>query len=102
MSDTTLAKEKLASDFRAVMDDIDALMTATGNQAEGEVKALRARIRERLDGAKEKLMDAQHEAVQRAKAAAIATDDYVHEKPWQAIGVAAALGLAVGVLIGRR
>jgi len=102
MSDTTLAKEKLASDFRAVMDDIDALMTATGNQAEGEVKALRARIRERLDGAKEKLMDAQHEAVRRAKAAAIATDDYVHEKPWQAIGVAAALGLAVGVLIGRR
>ncbi|MDR7335761.1 DUF883 family protein [Roseateles asaccharophilus] len=102
MSDTTLAKEKLASDFRAVMDDIDALMTATGNQAEGEVKALRARIRERLDGAKERLLDAQHEAVERAKAAATATDDYVHAKPWQSIGVAAAVALAVGVLIGRR
>ncbi|HEY0955346.1 MAG TPA: DUF883 family protein [Roseateles sp.] len=102
MSDTTLAKEKLAADFRAVMDDIDALMTATGNQAEGEVKALRARIRDRLDGAKERLLDAQHEAVERAKAAATATDNYVHEKPWQAIGVAAAVALAVGVLIGRR
>lgn len=102
MSDTTLAKEKLAADFRAVMDDIDSLMTATGNQAEGEVKALRARIRERLDGAKDRLLDAQHEAVERAKAAATATDNYVHEKPWQAIGVAAAVALAVGVLIGRR
>lgn len=102
MSDTTLAKEKLAADFRAMMDDIDALMTATGNQAEGEVKALRARIRDRLDGAKERLLDAQHEAVERAKAAATATDNYVHEKPWQAIGVAAAVALAVGVLIGRR
>jgi ElaB/YqjD/DUF883 family membrane-anchored ribosome-binding protein len=40
--------------------------------------------------------------VRRAKAAATATDDYVHEKPWQAIGVAAAVGLALGVLIGRR
>jgi ElaB/YqjD/DUF883 family membrane-anchored ribosome-binding protein len=102
MSDTTLAKEKLAADFRDVMDDIDSLMTATGNQAEGDAKALRARIRERLDDAKERLLDAQHEAMRRAKAAATATDDYVHDNPWQAIGVAAAIGLALGVLIGRR
>jgi ElaB/YqjD/DUF883 family membrane-anchored ribosome-binding protein len=102
MSDATLAKEKLAADFRAVMDDIDALMTVTGKEAEGEVKALRARIRERMDGAKDKLLDVQHEAVQRAKDAATATDDYVHAKPWQAIGAAAAVGLALGVLIGRR
>ncbi|MCY4753119.1 DUF883 family protein [Pelomonas aquatica] len=102
MSDTTLAKEKLAADFRAVMDDIDSLMTATGSQAEGEAKALRARIRERLDDARERLLDAQHEAVRRARAAATATDDYVHDNPWQAIGVAAAIGLALGVLIGRR
>ena len=102
MTEATLAKEKLTADFRAVMDDIDALMSATGNQAEGEAKALRARIRERLDDAKERLADAQHEALRRAKAAATATDDYVHDNPWQAIGVAAAIGLAVGVLIGRR
>lgn len=102
MSNATTAKDKLAADFRAVMDDIDTLMSATGQQAEGEAKALRERIRDRLDGAKEKVLDAQHEAVQRAKAAATATDDYVHAKPWQAIGVAAAIGLALGVLIGRR
>lgn len=98
----TQAKEKLAADFRAVMDDIDALTKVTGKDAEVEVKALRTRIRERLDDAKEKVLDAQHEAVERAKAAATATDDYVHANPWQAIGVAAAVGLALGVLIGRR
>jgi ElaB/YqjD/DUF883 family membrane-anchored ribosome-binding protein len=102
MSDATLAKEKLAADFRAVMDDIDALMTATTAEAEGEAKVLRARIRDRLDGAKERLLDAQHDAVLRAKAAATATDDYVHGHPWQAMGVAAAIGVALGVLIGRR
>jgi len=102
MSDTAQAKEKLASDFRAVMDDIDALMMATTNKADAEVKALRERIQDRLSGAKDKLLDVQHEAVQRAKDAAVATDDYVHAKPWQAIGVAAAVGLALGVLIGRR
>jgi ElaB/YqjD/DUF883 family membrane-anchored ribosome-binding protein len=102
MTDTTLAKEKLATDFRAVMADIDALMTATTNKAEGEATALRARIRDRLDSAKERVLDAQHEAIERAKKAAGATDDYVHSHPWQAVGAAAAVGLAVGVLIGRR
>jgi ElaB/YqjD/DUF883 family membrane-anchored ribosome-binding protein len=102
MTDTTVAKEKLAADFHSVMNDIDALMNATTNKAEGEVTALRARIRDRLDSAKERVTDAQHEAVERAKKAAGATDDYVHSHPWQAIGAAAAVGLALGVLIGRR
>jgi ElaB/YqjD/DUF883 family membrane-anchored ribosome-binding protein len=84
------------------MDDIDALMSATTNKAEGEVAALRSRIRDRLDSTKERIIDAQHEAVERAKRAAGATDDYVHSHPWQAVGAAAAVGLAIGVLIGRR
>jgi len=102
MTDTTYAKEKLAGDFHQVMEDIDALMTATTNKAEGEATVLRARIRDRLDGAKERLVDAQHEAVERAKKVAGATDDYVHSHPWQALGAAAAVGVAIGVLIGRR
>ena len=40
--------------------------------------------------------------VDKTKAAARATDDFVHDQPWKAVGVAAALGLALGVLIGRR
>ena len=102
MTDTTYSKEKLAGDFRLVMEDIDALMSATTNKAESEATALRARIRDRLDNAKERLVDAQHDAVERAKKAAGATDDYVHSHPWQALGAAAAVGVAIGVLIGRR
>lgn len=101
-SSTAQAKEKLSSDFRSVMDDVDSLMTATTNRAEGDISALRARIVNRLEGAKERVIDAQHEAVERAKKAATATDNFVHDHPWQAIGVAAAVGVAIGVLIGRR
>jgi ElaB/YqjD/DUF883 family membrane-anchored ribosome-binding protein len=63
---------------------------------------LRERIAIRLRDAKERLADADAALRDRTKAAARATDDFVHERPWQAIGVAAALGLALGVLIGRR
>jgi ElaB/YqjD/DUF883 family membrane-anchored ribosome-binding protein len=38
----------------------------------------------------------------KTKAAAKATDEYVHESPWTAIGVAGAVGLLVGLIIGRR
>ncbi|MDQ1316092.1 MAG: hypothetical protein QG662_2201, partial [Pseudomonadota bacterium] len=38
----------------------------------------------------------------RTKAAAKATDEYVHVHPWQAIGVAASVGVVIGLLIGRR
>lgn len=102
MTDTTLAKERLAADFQSVMADIDALVSATTNKAEGDVAALRTRIRERLDGAKSRVADAEHEAIERAKQAARVTDHYVHDHPWVAVGAAGAVGLAIGVLIGRR
>jgi ElaB/YqjD/DUF883 family membrane-anchored ribosome-binding protein len=102
LTDTIRAKEKLAADFHSVMADIDALVSATTNKAEGEATALRTRIRDRLDSAKERVVDAEHEAVERAKKVAGATDQYVHTHPWQAVGTAAAVGLAIGILVGRR
>lgn len=102
MDNTAAAKQKLTADFHSVMDDIDALMNATANKAEGEAKALRLRIRERLDSARDRIGDVQHEAIERGRHAAKATDEFVHTHPWQAIGAAAAVGLALGVLIGRR
>jgi ElaB/YqjD/DUF883 family membrane-anchored ribosome-binding protein len=38
----------------------------------------------------------------RARAAMRATDEYVHDNPWQALGVAAGVGFLLGYLIGRR
>jgi ElaB/YqjD/DUF883 family membrane-anchored ribosome-binding protein len=102
MTDTTVAKDKLAADFGEVMSDIDALLSATTNKAEGEATLLRKRIVDRLDAAKSRLIEAQHDAADRARRAADATDNYVHDHPWQAIGVGAAIGIAVGVLIARR
>ncbi len=102
MNDTTMAKERLNADFAKVMEDIDALVNATATRAEGEATALRARIRDRLGEATDTLSSAQRAAVARAKDAAKVTDDYVREHPWQMVGAAAAVGLAIGVLIGRR
>ena len=106
MADNTdvanVSKDKLVSDMKIVIADAEEILRATANQAGEKVGELRERIQERLRDAKVRLQDAEAALVDKTKAAARATDDFVHEHPWQAVGVAAAIGLALGVLIGRR
>lgn len=95
-------KERLVSDMRLVITDAEEILRATAGAAGEKVSELRERITVRLRDAKERLADAEAALVDKTKAAARATDDFVHDEPWKAVGVAAALGLALGVLIGRR
>lgn len=102
MQNTTVTKEQLISDFKVVIADAEALIKATANQGGEAVVNLRAKAEESLAAAKVKLADAQDALVEKGKIAAQATDDYVHEKPWHAVGIAAGVGLIIGLLIGRR
>lgn len=97
-----VTKEQLIHDFKTVVADAEALLKATAGQGGDAVTAVRARVEESLATAKAKMADAQAALLARTKAAARATDEYVHVHPWQAIGIAASVGVVVGVLIGRR
>ena len=61
-----------------------------------------ARARKNLAVARDKLADADAALRAQARRAMNATDDYVHDNPWSSIGAAAAIGMLVGVLLGRR
>jgi ElaB/YqjD/DUF883 family membrane-anchored ribosome-binding protein len=94
--------DKLMSDLRAVLEDAEALLSATAGQAGEKIQAARERARETVKVARERLTDAQEEAVKRARAAAKDADRYVHDNPWQAVGIAAGIAFIVGVLVSRR
>lgn len=105
MNDTTTAaaqRERMVEDLKAVIQDAEEMLSLTAGQAGEGASKLRERVQARLASARERLAALQASAVERAKAAGLAADHYVHEKPWQAIGAAAALGVVVGMLIGRR
>ncbi len=95
-------QQKLVTDMKTVIADAEDILHATADQAGEKVATLRARIQERLQGAKLRLGDAEAALVAKTRSAARATDTYVHESPWTAIGVAAGVGLLVGLIIGRR
>lgn len=99
---TEVTKDKLAADLRIVIQDAEELLKATASQAGEKVTAARAKIQESLDGAKDKLARLGEVGVDKAKEAAAATDNFVHEHPWKAVGIGAAVGVIVGMLISRR
>jgi ElaB/YqjD/DUF883 family membrane-anchored ribosome-binding protein len=101
-SNIASSKDKLMDDLQMVVADAEALMLATANQAGEGAVAARARIQKSLQVVKERMVDAQDAVVERTKEAAKVTDEYVHDNPWKAIGITAALGLIAGMLIARR
>jgi ElaB/YqjD/DUF883 family membrane-anchored ribosome-binding protein len=102
METTVVTREKLAADLRVVVADAEELLRATATTAGEKAAAARLKIQDSMDAAKAKLAHLGEAGTERAKAAARATDDYVHDHPWHAVGVAALVGLVIGTLISRR
>ena len=96
-----VSKEKLMQDLRVVMSDAEELLRATAGQAGEKVAAARERIQENLAAAKARLVVAEEAVIAKTKQAAKATDEYVHENPWRAVGIGAGVGLIIGMLISR-
>ena len=99
---TEASRDKLVQDFKLVIADAEELLRATAAQAGEKVSAARERIEDRLHTAKIRVAEAEEALRVRTREAARVTDEFVHDKPWHAIGIAAAIGLVVGMLIGRR
>jgi ElaB/YqjD/DUF883 family membrane-anchored ribosome-binding protein len=95
-------KEKLVSDMKIVVADAEEILRATASVAGEKVGELRERIQDRLRDAKIRIADAEAALLDKTKAAARATDDFVHENPWRAVGISAGVGLLLGIIIGRR
>jgi ElaB/YqjD/DUF883 family membrane-anchored ribosome-binding protein len=93
-------KDQLIENFKTVVTETEQLLKSVANAGGEKAGALRASVEQNLAIAKERLRDVQQAATEKAQAAAQATDGYVHEHPWQAIGIAAGFSGVIGVVIG--
>lgn len=99
---TVTSQEKLVTDIKAVIADAEDILKATADQTGEKIANLRVRIQDRLLGARIRLDAAEAALIDKTRAAARAADDYVHESPWQAVGIGAGVGFLLGLLLGRR
>ena len=99
---TEASTRKLIDELRNVVADAEALRTATAHDASDRAREARGRASESVEQARRRLAELESEFQARAKAAAADANAFVHDNPWRAIGIAAAVGVVVGVLLGRR
>lgn len=92
----------LLDETKGILEHTEALLSEALAASGDEAKALQARIASGLEAARQNLGEAEQALLDKARDAAKATDSYVREHPWQAVGLGAALGLVVGMLIARR
>lgn len=97
-----VTKDKLFSDMQTVIEDAEALLQATASQTGEKIEAVRVRAKASLQQARERLSEIQKKTTDQAREVAESADEYVHKNPWQAAGIAAGIGLLLGVLINRR
>jgi ElaB/YqjD/DUF883 family membrane-anchored ribosome-binding protein len=102
METETGNKEKLVGDLRVLVADAEELLKATANQAGEKIAVARQKIEQSLVEGKKALVDAEKTLVKKSKECAEIADDYVRENPWSAVGIAASIGLVIGLLIRNR
>ncbi len=90
------------SDIKNVIADAEDLLKQAASSTGERAAELRETAVARLKQAREKAADVQVVVVEKGKKAVRATDDYVHEHPWTSIGIAAGVGVLVGLLINRK
>jgi len=81
-----------------LVEDAQALLSATANIAEEKVMEARRRLTAAIERGKEAWEDVQDRAVAGARA----TDRAIREYPYRALGIALGTGLVIGYLLNRR
>ena len=96
------ATQQLVTDLKILAADAEELVKATAAQTGDRIAEVRGKIQQSVADLKPRLIQAQTVLTENARAAANSADAIVRDKPWAAVGVAAGVGLLLGLLIGRR
>lgn len=94
-------KENLMRELNQVLKDAEELIKNSEQQAGEGFQSAKDKLQATLKTAKKEIQHIEEVAIKKTREAAHATDAYVHENPWKTAGIAAGVGLLVGMLIAR-
>ena len=88
-----------AGQLQKFFDDVEELLRRVSSMPDADISRLRSRVESSIDHVKSTVSNTAHTAVENTRKAALATDEYVHRKPWIVIGATAVTGLLLGALL---
>lgn len=92
---------RVDDDLILLSDTLEEVLRSSGDPADQKYIELKARAEQALHDVKSRVSQASDNYYLRAKQVAYRADDYVREKPWQGVGIGAAAGLVLGLLLRR-
>lgn len=95
-------EDALLEQLQAIIDSAEGLLSRASKEGDKKLTDLQVKAEALLEALQSRVEQGQTNMVSHGKQVVSATNDYVKENPWRAVGIASAIALLVGVLIGRR
>ena len=96
------AQAAVAHEYHAFLDDVETLVSSASSMTTEELAHTKAKLIDYVATARASVRRAGGVLIDRARTGAKVTNRYVHDEPWQAVGITAVAGLLIGFLLGRR
>ena len=101
-----MAKDNVAEDLRAELktlaDTLEEVLNSSTDKSKEEIGKLRSKAESALKESRARLGETSDALMKQTRETAARADEYVRENPWTGVGIGAAVGLVLGVLLTRR
>ncbi|BDH44499.1 hypothetical protein TUM12370_05430 [Salmonella enterica subsp. enterica serovar Choleraesuis] len=94
--------EQLRAELKSLADTLEEVLSTSGDKSKAELESMREKAHRALKDSRVRLSEAGDAVARQTREAAGKADDYVRENPWTGVGIGAAVGVVLGVLLARR
>lgn len=98
MPTTSAHNKTMDKEMRYIMDHAKALVDATSGELDDRIKSARAALKDRLESARGQYGEFEDKLLDKVKSA----DEFIHVKPYYAIGGTFFAGLFLGWFMSRK
>jgi ElaB/YqjD/DUF883 family membrane-anchored ribosome-binding protein len=91
-----------AQDFHSLISDAEALLKSTVDVVGEQAAQARSRLQKSLAQARDRLAEDLESLTDHGRDAVSAADEFVHNRPWPVIGLAALAAVTAGFFLSRR
>lgn len=99
MERTAASSAALANELRNVLQQVEELVHAIGDDRDDALKAIRNRVSDTVDTARDRLAAIEKRAHLGARRAQTAVRAYARDNPWTTLSIGAAVGLVLGAIL---
>ena len=99
---STAVRDRLMDDLQHTIEEAEQWLEDSNGETAGVSSETRARFDDTLRTARSDLRKLEDSFIAHSRNAAETVDIFARDHPWQAVGIGAALGVTVGMLLSRK